>query len=316
MLHQITIEKQLNEVFSQRQSTVLAGVISEAYDELVRAKDFNELKEIVRTLAVAQQDLTKAQQRTEQRVEELVVAQQRTEQRVEELTVAQQDLTKAQQRTEQRVEELVVAQQRTEQRVEELAVAQQDLTKAQQRTEQRVEELAVAQQDLTKAQQRTEQRVGELVVAQQDLTKAQQRTERVLEQLSRQVGGISNRLGSDLEDVARAAIQDVLKRELGWNVGSLGPSWQQWNGKKEEVDMLGTATDPSRPHEKIWIVGEVKFNLTVKDVERFAKKVSRARRHLAGEMLAVCFCYRARPEVEEAATRNGIRMVYSYGRFV
>ena len=239
MLHQITIEKQLNEVFSQRQSMVLAGVISEAYDELVRAKDFNELKEIVRTLAVAQQDLTKAQQRTEQRVEELAVA-----------------------------------------------------------------------------QQRTEQRVGELVVAQQDLTKAQQRTERVLEQLSRQVGGISNRLGSDLEDVARAAIQDVLKRELGWNVGSLGPSWQQWNGKKEEVDMLGTATDPSRPHEKIWIVGEVKFNLTVKDVERFAKKVSRARRHLAGEMLAVCFCYRARPEVEEAATRNGIRMVYSYGRFV
>ena len=204
MLHQITIEKQLNEVFSQRQSTVLAGVISEAYDELVRAKDFNELKEIVRTLAVAQQDLTKAQQRTE----------------------------------------------------------------------------------------------------------------RALEQLSRQVGGISNRLGSDLEDVARAAIQDVLKRELGWNVGSLGPSWQQWNGKKEEVDMLGTATDPSRPHEKIWIVGEVKFNLTVKDVERFAKKVSRARRHLAGEILAVCFCYRARPEVEEAATRNGIRMVYSYGRFV
>ncbi|MCX6040799.1 MAG: DUF3782 domain-containing protein [Caldilinea sp.] len=211
MLHQTTIEKQLNEVFSQRQSTVLAGVISEAYDELVRAKDFNELKEIVRTLAVAQQ-----------------------------------------------------------------------------RTEQRVEELAVAQQ----------------------------RTERALEHLSRQVGGLSNRLGGDLEDVAYAAIQDVLKRELGWNVGRLGPSWQQWNGKKEEVDVLGTATDPSRPHEKIWIVGEVKFNLTVKDVERFAKKVSRARSHLAGEMLAVCFCYRARPEVEEAATRNGMRMVYSYGRFV
>ena len=225
MLHQTQIEKQLNEVFSQRQSTVLAGVISEAYDELVRAKDFNELKEIVRTLAEAQG------------------------------------------RTEQRVEELAVAQQRTEQSVEELAVAQQ-------------------------------------------------RTERALEQLARQVGGLSNRLGGDLEDVAYAAIQDVLKRELGWNVGSLGPSWQQWNGRKEEVDVFGTATDPSRPHEKIWIVGEVKFNLTVKDVERLAKKVSRARRHLTGELLSVCFCYRARPEVEEAATRNGMRVVYSYGRFV
>ena len=267
MPHQTTLEKQLNEVFSPRQSMVLAGVISEAYDDLVRSKDFNELKEIVRTLAEAQAH------------------------------------------TEQRVEELVVAQQRTEQRVEELVVAQQDLTKAQQRTEQRVEELAVAQQDLTKAQQRTEQRVEELVVA-------QQRTERALGYLARQVGGLSNRLGSDLEDVAYAAVRDVLKRELGWNVGSLGPSWQQWNGKKEEVDILGTATDPSRPHEKIWIVGEVKFNLTVKDVERFAKKVSRARNHLTGELLPVCFCYRARTEVEEAATRNGIRRVYSYGRFV
>ena len=232
MLHQTTLEKQLNEVFSPRQSTVLAGVISEAYDDLVRSKDFNELKEIVRTLADAQVH------------------------------------------TEQRVDELVVAQQRTEQRVEELAVAQQDLTQA------------------------------------------QQRTERALGYLARQVGGLSNRLGSDLEDVAYAAVRDVLKRELGWNVGSLGPSWQQWNGKKEEVDILGTATDPSRPHEKIWIVGEVKFNLTVKDVERFAKKVSRARNHLTGELLPVCFCYRARTEVEEAATRNGIRMVYSYGRFV
>lgn len=232
MLHSTLMEERLNEAFSRKQSALLAEVISEAYTDLVRAKDFNELKEIVRTLAEAQG-----------------------------------------------------------------------------RTEQRVEELAVAQQ-------RTEQRVGELAVAQQDLAKAQQRTERTLEQLARQVGGLSNRLGGDLEDVAYAAIQDVLKRELGWNVGKLGPSWQQWNGKEEEVDVFGTATDPSRPREKIWIVGEVKFNLTIKDVERFAKKVARARKHLTGEMLPVCFCYRARPEVEEAVTRNGMRMVYSYGRFV
>ena len=69
-----------------------------------------------------------------------------------------------------------------------------------------------------------------------------------------------------------------------------------------EVDVLGTATEPSRPHEKIWLVGEVTFNLTVKDIERFAQKVSRARSHLTGEMLPAC-C-RARPEIEEAATRT------------
>ncbi|MBI3967524.1 MAG: hypothetical protein HY329_17955, partial [Chloroflexi bacterium] len=62
-------------------------------------------------------ELTAAQQRTEQRLEELAAAQQRTEQRLEELAAAQQ-------RTEQRLEELAAAQQRTEQRLEELAAAQ------------------------------------------------------------------------------------------------------------------------------------------------------------------------------------------------
>jgi tetrahydromethanopterin S-methyltransferase subunit G len=43
---------------------VLAGVIYDAYNALVKADDFNELKEIVRRLA-------EAQERTDQRVAEL-----------------------------------------------------------------------------------------------------------------------------------------------------------------------------------------------------------------------------------------------------
>jgi len=114
-------QKRLKLYFPPQQAEVLAEVITDAYNDLVKTSDFNELKGIVRELA-------QAQQRTEQRMEELARAQQRTEQRMEELA-------RAQQRTEQRVEELAQAQQRTEQRVEELAQAQQ-------RTEQRMEELA------------------------------------------------------------------------------------------------------------------------------------------------------------------------------
>ncbi len=87
-------------VFDPRQSRVLAEVITDAYSDLVKTSDFNELKAIVRDLAVAQQ-------RTEARVEELVVAQQRTEVRMEELATAQDRLTVAQDR-------LTVAQERTE----------------------------------------------------------------------------------------------------------------------------------------------------------------------------------------------------------
>jgi len=129
------IKETLKKEFTDSQADVLAEVITDAYNDLVKTSDFIELKNIVKELA-------EAQKRTEQRVEELAEAQKRTEQKVEELAEAQK-------RTEQRVEELAEAQKRTEQRVEELAEAQK-------RTEQKIEELA-------EAQKRTEQRVLALI---------------------------------------------------------------------------------------------------------------------------------------------------------
>ncbi len=212
-------------------------------------------------------------------VEVLAEAQQRTEGRMDRVEAALERLAEAQQRTEQRVEELAAAQQRTEQRVEELAAAQQ-------RTEQRVEELA----------------------------EAQQRTERAVAHLARQVGGLSETVGGDIEDIAYIVLYDVLRREFGWQVGVLQRTWQTWDGEPEEVNVFGQATDLAHPDRTIWIVGEAKHNLTLKEVERFAQQVERARRNLVGELFPVCFCYRARPEVRERLQELGIRLVFSYGR--
>lgn len=127
MLKQGDLVRELEREFTPPQATLLARVITTAYNDLVKTSDFSELKGIVAELA-------KAQQRTELRVEELAQAQQRTEQRLEQLAQAQQ-------RTELRVEQLAQAQQRTEQRLEQLAQAQRDLAVAQQRTEQVVRTL-------------------------------------------------------------------------------------------------------------------------------------------------------------------------------
>jgi len=108
-------EYRLGAAFDKKQAKLLAEVVVEAYSELVKTSDFNELKSIVKELA-------NAQQRTEQRVEELTAAQQRTEQRVEELTAAQQ-------RTEQRVEELTTAQQHTETKLQQLIDEHKDTRK-------------------------------------------------------------------------------------------------------------------------------------------------------------------------------------------
>ena len=271
--------EQLTTVFEEKQAEVLAEVIYDSYNNLVRRDDFNELKEIVRNIA-------QTQDRTDQHLAELADAQKRTEQRVE-------DLGEAQQRTEKRVEELAEAQQRTEQRVEELAEAQQ-------RTEQRVEELAEAQQRTEEAQQRTET--------------AQQRTELAVQRLAREVGGLSNRLGGDLEDVAAIVIEDTLHREFGWEVDELSRSWQEWDGEQYEIDVFGKAEDPSRPGLQLWIVGEVKFNLTQRDVSRFGQLVARASKGLGGEVVPVCFCYRIRPQVQKVLKEEGYNLVMSSGR--
>ena len=293
MANRTLMLEQLASVFEEEQAQVLAAVIYDSYNDLVRRDDFSDLKVIVREIA-------ETQQRTDQHLVDLAAAQQRTEQRVEELGEAQQ-------RTEQRVGDLGEAQQRTEQRVEELGEAQQ-------RTEQRVGDLAEAQQRTAEAQQRTEQRVGDLAEAQQRTAEAQQRTEYAVQHLAREVGGLSNRMGGDLEDVAAIVIEDALTRELGWQVDELSRVWQTRDGAEEEIDVFGKAHDPSRPDTSVWIVGEVKFNLTMRDVERFSKLLERAAAHLDGEIVPVCFCYRIRPVVQEKVLEEGYRLVLSSGR--
>jgi len=191
-----------------------------------------------------------------------------------------------------------------------------DLAEAQRRTEERMGSLELVVERLAEAQQRTAEETKKLAAAQVRLATAQTRTERALERLSQQVGGLSDTVGGDIEDIAYIVLHDVLKREFGWQVGVLEREWQTWDGEPEEVNVFGEATDPARPGEVIWVVGEAKHNLTQKEVDRFAGQVERARRHLVGEIFPVCFCYRARPEVQQRVRDAGIRLVFSYGKLV
>ena len=134
-----------------------------------------------------------------------------------------------------------------------------------------------------------------------------------LRRLARQVGGLSDAIGGDIEDIAYIVLHDVLAREFGWEIGVLERTWEPWEGE-EEVDIFGRATDPARPGQTIWIVGEAKHNLTLGEVERFARRIERARRRLAGEVFAVCFAYRACPEVRARLRGLAIPLVFSYGR--
>lgn len=237
MLTPVNLQHKLASAFSDRQATLLTEVIHDAYSDLVHTSDFNELKELVRQVAVGQ--LENGQQI-------------------------------------------------------------KNLTSAQQRTEQRIEELAVAQQ-------RTEQRVG-------DLTVAMQETQHSLQALSRQVGGLSDRFGGGVEEAALGIVYFVLTTDLGWEVDILDGGWHRWDEVEEEIDLYGQIFDPKRPDTKIWLVGEAKFNLTTRDVERFAAKIERIQPHAGGELFPVAFSYRLRPEVLSAIKEAGLHYIGSNGR--
>ena len=310
----------LSEAFDPHSAEVLADVMGRVISQL---KPFSILREDIRELKETVTLLIQAQERTERRLEQLAQAQAKTEERVTRLEIAVEKLAQAQARTEERVtgleeamEKLAQAQAQAEERITRLEAAIEKLAQAQARTEERVTGLEAAVEKLAQAQARTEERVTGLEAAVEKLAQAQARTEKALQNLAKQVGGLSDTVGGDIEDIAYIVVHDVLRREYGWKVGPLERSWQRWDGKEVEVNLFGQATDPAHPDRRIWIVGEAKHNLTLKEVRKFVRQIARARRNLEGEVFPVCFCYRARPEVQDRIRSEGIYLVFSYGKLV
>jgi hypothetical protein len=173
-------------------------------------------------------------------------------------------------------------------------------------------------------QHRLEEALARLAEAQAQAEERIARLERLMEQMTRQVGALSDVIGGDLEDAAYIVIHDTFTRELGWKVDVLERTFLRWDNHELEVDIMGRAYDPARPKYEIWIVGEAKYNITVGEVERFAKKLPLISEYLTrqGEekkerlIVPVCFCYRARPEVRERIYDLGFHLVFSYGRVI
>ncbi len=85
MINTLVLTRRFEHVFDKRQAFVLAKSITEAYSDLVKTSDFNELKSIVQDLAIAQQKLAIAQQKLTVSQQEMAVSQQ-------EMAVSQQEM--------------------------------------------------------------------------------------------------------------------------------------------------------------------------------------------------------------------------------
>lgn len=99
MLTTEALTDELKSAFEEHQAAAIARVmvkaVREGQRELVKAGDFNELKEIVRRIGIKMEELAEAQKRTEQRVEELAEAQRDTQKEVGRLDRALAELAAA-----------------------------------------------------------------------------------------------------------------------------------------------------------------------------------------------------------------------------
>ncbi len=292
------LKLRLAEAFEEHQAAILAEVIAEAYDGLVKASDFNELKEIVRDLAEAQRDLAEAQRGSEARLTRL------------EETVA--GLAEAQRASEARLTRL-------EETVAGLAEAQRASEVRLTRLEETVAELAEAQRDLAEAQRASEARLTRLEETVAELAEAQRRTEESLQKLiedhqetRRQLGGLAMAVGYGLENQAYRALPQLLARDFGIEVkGRLLRRYvKDREGRDVEVNIIGEAL---RNGERIVIVGEGKSQLSKNGVDDFVRKKLKRLEGVLGPIFPVLVTHMiSSPDVEEYAQERGIALYYSY----
>lgn len=95
MQNVVAMTHQLEKAFEPTQAALLATVISESYNELVKTSDFNELKAIVKEIAIAQQhtdaslqELSAEVKGLSAEVKGLSAAQQQTEEAIQKMTQA------------------------------------------------------------------------------------------------------------------------------------------------------------------------------------------------------------------------------------
>ena len=200
------------------------------------------------------------------------------------LTEVVHDLGEAQKRTEMRVEELADAQKRTEIHVDELARSQQ--------------EMRVTMQEMQ----------GSL----QAMQASQQEMQRAVTDLAKQVGGLSNTVGANLEDFACDLVPELLEKYWRFVTVSAGPEeLTTADGVGREFDVVVRGTIDGRP---VTVLCETKATVSTTEVSKFLRIVEKVREAYPGEDIRpLFFGYKANSAARGLITQSHAAMIFPRG---
>ncbi len=144
-----------------------------------------------------------------------------------------------------------------------------------------------------------------------ELAEAQKRTEFAVENLAKQVGGLSNALGGSLEDFACDLVPEILEKYWRLEVASAQPEEIEGARGHHEIDLVVRGTIDARP---VMVVCEVKAAVSPTEVARFMKVIERLRAtHPDQDIRALFFGYKAYRKAREAIVNAGAAMVFTRG---
>ena len=214
------------------------------------------------------------------------------------LTEVVHDLAEAQKRTEMRVEELADAQKQTEIHVDELARSQQ--------------EMRVTMQEMQASQREMQGSLQAMQASQQEMQASQQEMQRAITDLAKQVGGLSNAVGANLEDFACDLVPELLEKYWRFVTVSAGPEeLTTADGVGREFDVVVRGTIDGRP---VTVLCETNATVSTTEVSKFLRIVEKVRDAYPGEDIRpLFFGYKANSAARGLITQSNAAMIFTRG---
>jgi hypothetical protein len=160
-------------------------------------------------------------------------------------------------------------------------------------------------QDLAEAQKRTEERVG-------DMQGSLQEMQRAVTDLAKQVGGLSNTVGANLEDFACDLVPELLEKYWRFVTVSAGPEeLTTADGVGREFDVVVRGTIDGRP---VTVLCETKATVSTTEVSKFLRIVEKVREAYPGEDIRpLFFGYKANSAARGLITQSHAAMIFTRG---
>jgi hypothetical protein len=160
-------------------------------------------------------------------------------------------------------------------------------------------------QDLAEAQKRTEERVG-------DMQGSLQEMQRAVTDLAKQVGGLSNAVGANLEDFACDLVPELLEKYWRFVTVSAGPEeLTTADGVGREFDVVVRGTIDGRP---VTVLCETKATVSTTEVSKFLRIVEKVREAYPGEDIRpLFFGYKANSAARGLITQSHAAMIFTRG---